>query len=224
MRCKKCNEYIPVGLGITHCVKCGADLSEEDTVVEESPLITEIEAEAGPMYDDLTKEQEFQIQQRLHKSVKRLLNASVLWTVIIIVVLIPLRFIPSRNAEGIQGMNTSLSFAEYMGFLPTLFFLLIIGILIYGLVLSHSRFFGLRKDLKGKETITFTARVAGVRELKGDDEKEYDVFLEKNLGRLKKLNYLLSEFPDVKKGDTIKVTLSLNAHFVLTTEIIDTNF
>ncbi len=220
MRCHNCNEYIPENLGIKKCIKCGTELNEKTDIKDEALPMLQTEQPVEIKYQELTKDQTTLLEERFDKGLKSLLYASVLWIIILVSIIVPIRFIPTRKAHAIQGLEANQTFSEFFGIVPTIIFLLIIGIFIYGLALRHSKFLSIRKDLKERKTITIISKITDIRELKGDREKEYDVFLEKNTEGLKKLNYLQSEFPDIRKGDTIKVTLTKNAHCAVSTEIV----
>ena len=225
MRCHLCNEYIPENLGIEDCIKCGVKLKKNEKVTtEEVTSVVPREKSAEQNFKELTNEQRLVIQEHLDKSIKSLFKASLLWIFAIILIIIPIKFIPSRKAYKIQGVDGVQSFAEYFGFIPTLLFVLIGGLVFYIPTLIHSKFFSLRKDLKEKEGVTLVSKIIDIKELKGDSEREYNVFLEKNNTNIKKINFLISEFPNIRKGDTIKVILTKNAHLVLSTEIVDRSF
>jgi hypothetical protein len=115
-------------------------------------------------------------------------------------------------------MDKSLTLSQSIGILPTLILLIILGCLFFIIVLRHTKYFKLKKDLISGVILTFETKIIRIRELAGDAEKEYDVYLEQNDANLEKLNYLISEFPNIKAGDFIRVTLTQNAKFVLSTE------
>lgn len=224
MRCHQCNEYIPENLGIKNCIKCDAELKDEVNTNNENPCVLQTEQIVEIKYEDLTKEQEALLKERLERGVKSLLHGSLVWMFLIIATIIPLKYIPTRKAQAVQGIEANQSFAEYFGIFPTLIFLLIWGIFIYSLVLHYSKFFKLQKDLRERKIITVVSKIANIQELKGDEEKEYNVFLEKNKANINKIRLLISELPNICKGDTVKVTLTKNAHSVLSTEIVDGSF
>lgn len=221
MRCQQCNEYIPENLGIKNCIRCDIELREEVDAKNEISSAPQTQQTIETKLQELTKEQEVLVEERLNKGLKSLLYASILWIFFVLLTLIPIKFIPTRKAQAIQGFEANQAFAEYFGIIPTFIILFILGVFIFTLVLRHSKFLNLKKDLKEKKSITIISKIANIRELKGDREKEYDVFLEKNTENLKKLNFLKSEFPDIRKGDIIKVTFTKNAHCVMSTEIVN---
>jgi hypothetical protein len=115
----------------------------------------------------------------------------------------------------VYGNNT---LADTIGFIPTFLFVAVAAMVVFFVIIKHSKYFKIKKDLKLRNVTSFEAKVTNIQELAGDDEKEYDVYVEKNEAGVRKLNYLISEFPDLKVGDKLKITIATISQVVLSTQ------
>lgn len=227
MRCEKCKQYVPEGLGIKNCPNCGFEITENSNVLEttnsdtktDKPNSLSEQINKRTKESKLTKDQIARIENRINKGRNRLIIVSIIMTLLIIAsFIIPVGFLPSKRSYRLYDMDKSLTLSQSIGILPTLILLTILGCLFFIIVLRHTKYFKLKKDLIDGVILTFETKINRIRELAGDAEKEYDVYLEQNDANLDKLNYLISEFPNIQAGDFIRVTLTQNAKFVLSTE------
>ena len=168
---------------------------------------------------ELTEQEKELVLKKIGKGKSRLILSGVIMGIITFVCLfIPMKFLPSKVGVSRRGLDQSLTLVESIGWLPTLIVLAIIGGVLFVAILSHTKYFKLKKDILENVCLTLDVEVSSVRELLGDAEKEYDVYLKQNEGGIKKLNYLKSEFPGLHKGDKINVILTKNAHYILSTK------
>lgn len=227
MRCEKCEQYVPEGLEIKNCPNCGTEIIEKSNITE-TIINSSLNDKPNLLSNQdikkskLSKDQIAKIEDRIEKGKNRFIFVSIIMALLIIVsFFIPVGFLPSRRSYRLRDLDKSLTLSQLIGIVPTLIFLTLIGFLFFVVVLRHTKYFKLKKDLIDGNILTFETKIIRIRELAGDAEKEYDVYLEKNDASLEKLNYLISEFPNLRKGDSIRVTLTQNAKFVLSTEILN---
>ena len=222
MRCSRCNGYIPEGLRVKECPSCGNEVKEEALIesikiIEENSILDD-KITKIPLIEKsvLTKEQEEILEEKLEKGLKKILIGSLILLFIITAsFIIPARLIPSRGSYIDIGNDT---LADVMGVFPTLIYVAIMALVLFSAIIKHSKFFKIKKDLKMRNVTSFEAKVTHIRELAGDDEKEYDVYVETNEAGIQKLNYLISEFPDLNIGDNIKITIANVSQVVLSTQ------
>ena len=211
MRCKQCGEYIPEGLGINQCF-CGAELPKDTSPIEkENELITNesnaIEKRTQIVTESLTKKQEEKLNKCIEQEEKVLLIVGASFFVIIVLMFIPIYRWRGADLGGVSVM-------EFFGFIPTTLFLIIFYAVMF--VYPIRKFVKLKKDLKEKQAITISTKVLSIE---GNDKKGYKVFFEENEANIQKVHFYYNELPDIKEGDSIKLTLTPNAHFVLSTEL-----
>ena len=211
MRCKECGKYIPEGLGMERCF-CGAELPQDILPIEEEKDLIEneinvIEEKTQTFFTELlTKKQIEQIENRIEQEQKGFIPLCVTFLIMVGVTFIPLH---SRRGHDLGGTTVM----DFFGFVPTSLFLITIGVIMF---LNSARlFFKLKKDLKEKQAITLLTKVLNIE---GNDKKGYKVFFEKNEANIQKVHFFYNELPEIKEGDSIKLTLTPNAHFVLSTE------
>ncbi len=232
MRCIKCKHYIPDGAGFEKCPECGFPIGAKLTI-EQKKIIIEEKNKATNLQSQLTlkktkearltRDEKLKLEKRIEKGRNRLIFVCFIMIVLTIAVfLIPIGFLPSKKGFLINDSDRNLTFVQSIGFIKTVIILLILGCLFFVAVLHHTKYFKLKKDLIIGITLTFDTKIIRIRELAGDAEKEYDVYLEQNIANINKLNYLISEFPNIQVGDMIKVTMTKNAHFVVYTGKLST--
>jgi hypothetical protein len=227
MRCKKCGQYIPEGLDMKQCF-CGEEITEEEIVSQEDVSIAAEnhfqEERKYTEHDTLTEKQEMQIKQRIDIGIEKLFKAlGVCLIPIVLIVFVPMAWLPSRQIHRIHNVDKNQTIAESLGAIPTAIILLIIvGVFMVG-ALYDSHLLSLVKDLKKKKTKILEVQAKEIKKTKKDflNNTEYIVCLEENPDKLKRLIYPIDEFPDIQPGDLLKVTLTQQTEVVLSTEKIN---
>ncbi|MDR0232487.1 MAG: hypothetical protein LBI82_10265 [Dysgonamonadaceae bacterium] len=207
MRCKQCGQYIPEGLEIKQCF-CGFELQEDSFQVENELITNEsktVEEKVQIKTELLTRKQKERVNGRIEQEQKGLLAIGCFYVIMIIVTFIPLYSRRGRDLGGLSAM-------EFFGYIPTTLFLIIVGAIIFFFTIRWTKYFKLKKDLEEKQSITILTKVSYIS---GDAKKGYEVFLEKNEANIPKVFFEFYEFPQIKKGDFVELTLTPNAHLVL---------
>lgn len=170
----------------------------------------------------LTTKQSRKLENKIEKSTIPLYIIGFLaLTISIVCFTVPLSFLPKRKTLNDFGIgDETQTFLESFGIIPTILFLIILFGLLFFAVLVDTKYLSLKKDLIEKKTISLTTKVKNIKKLKGDSEEIYDVYIEKNSAELNKIRYLKSEFPNLEKDNSISITLTANAKFVLETKIL----
>jgi len=211
MRCEKCGEYIPEGLGIEQCV-CGSELSQDTSSIEKENVLPTNESKTigqqktRIITELLTQRQEAQINDHIDRSTIGVFKKNLIWVILVIIAF--LRF-------ALRGNTMVFSMIFLICFVVMA--LSLIAIFIY----SMREISVLKKDLKEKKAIVLSAKVSSIKELKGGGKKgyEYEIYLEKNEANIEKVHFFPDNCLEIKKGNYIKLTLTPNAHFVLSAKL-----
>ena len=225
MRCSKCNEYIPEGLVVKECPSCGNEVKENvfiesQKTVEESSILDD-KTTKTPLTEKskLTKKQEQVLEEKIEKGLKEMFIGSlVIGFFAFISFVIPARYIPSRRTHRFSEGYGNERLVDIMGVFPTLILIAVFALIMFSAIITHSKYFKIKKDLKLRNVTSFETKITDIREFKGDKEKEYNVYIEKNEAGVRKLNYLIREFPELKVGDNIKITIATISQVVLSTQ------
>ena len=133
-------------------------------------------------------------------------------------------FIPLGWSPRSRGLSDpSATFVESSGFMAMFVVLFIFALLFFWAVVSHTKYFSLRKDTQEAKGYIFRAKVERLKVMKGDGEKEIEVYLEPNESKRRKLVYLISEFPGIHEGDELEVTMTKHAKYVVDTKKLKSN-
>jgi len=217
MRCKQCDQYIPEGLGIKQC-SCGAELPEkklpnekENVLPVNESQVTErkvIERNTKIVTTLLTSEQKTQIIDHINRIKSGIFKKSFIWIILAIIML--LRFILKDDAT-------------IFAVIQLICFVAMVVAVIAIFILSKREISRLQEDLIEKKTIAFSVKVSETKEFKvkrdGKKKSDYEIHLEKNEVNIEKVYFYPDKISAIEKGDRIKLTLTPNAHFVLSAEL-----
>ena len=210
MRCKECGKYIPEGLRMEQCF-CGAELPKDTPLIEKENVLPTNESKTIERKKTqittklLAKGQEMQINDRIDLLKVDIFKKNLIWVIVTIIAF--LRF-------AIRGNTTIVT----MIFL--IWFVIMVILLIAMFSSSIKNISRLKKDLEEKKVIILSAKVSSIEELKGGGKKgyEYEIYLEKNEANIKKVYFFPDSLSEIENGNCIKLTLTPNAHFVLSAE------
>ena len=211
MRCEKCGKYIPEGLGMEQCF-CGAELPKDAQKIEKENELPANESKAIKQKTQiitklLIQEQKEQINNHIDSVKSGIIKKSLIWIILTIIVSF-IRFV-------LRGGSAAATISLLICFV--IIVLSLIAIFIYSVQKTSK----LKKDLKEKKAIILSARVSSIEKLKGSGGKkyEYEIYLDENEANIEKVHFFPDNSSEFKTGDLIKLTLTPNAHFLLSVEL-----